>query len=57
MFFLVGILVNPPAPKRGTEKIKRVVYPNLRSARGEITVSSADLFGVEPLRKLKNTIL
>ena len=43
MCFLVGILVNPPAPKIGTEKKKRVAHPNLHSAGGEMTVSSADL--------------
>ena len=43
MFFLVGILANPPLLKRGTEKKKRAAYPNLRSARGEMTVSSADV--------------
>ena len=41
LIFLVGIVVNPPALKSGTKKKKRAAHPNLHSARGEMTVSSA----------------
>ena len=43
MFFLVGVLVNPPALERGNKKKKRAAHPDLHSARGEMTVSSAEV--------------
>ena len=37
------MLVNPPALERGTKQKKRAAHPNLHSARGEMTVSSAEV--------------
>ena len=35
------IPVNPPALERGNKKKKRAAHPDLHSARGEMTISSA----------------